>query len=144
LLVFYYLSAIQNPNKALCMIIYNCILLISAIATAACLYYYFKEKTLLRHFIQHSRRHSYNKDIDTSIQQRAKRYLNVCLILLSIMLPLLIQNFVDGFIENNWKWIASFLFIPLAIIAYKNRTDHSKKRPTKWLGVNFTRNAAER
>jgi len=60
------------------------------------------------------------------------------------MLPLLIQNFIDGFIENNWKWVASFLFVPLAIIAYKNRTDHSKKRSTKWLGVNFTRNATER
>jgi len=125
------------------MILYNCILIISAIACAACLYFYIKEKKLLRHFVQHSRRHSYNKEIDTSIQQRAKRHLSLCVVLLLIMLPLLVQNFVEGFIENNWKLIVSFLFIPLAILAYKNFIEHRKNGSTKWFSFSLNRNAAE-
>ena len=110
------------------MILYNCILIITGIASAACYYYYFKEKKLLKHFIQHSRRHTYNKEIDTSIQQRARRYLSICVVLSFVMLPLLVQNFVEGFIENNWKWIATCLSIPMSILTYKNISTSSKKR----------------
>jgi len=125
------------------MILYNCILIISAIACAAYLYFYFKEKKLLRHFIQHSRRHNHNKEIDTSIQQKARRHLSVSVLLVLIMLPLLVQNFVEGFIETNWKWIVSFLFISLAILAYKIFTEYRKKGSTKWFTFSFNRNAAE-
>ena len=125
------------------MILYNSILIISAVGSMACYYYYAKEKKLLRHFIQHSRRHTYNKEIDTSIQQRAKRYLGVCVILAFIMLPLLVQNFIEGFIENNWKWIATCLFIPVTIFTYKNITPNSKSSSTKWFSFSFNRDAAE-
>lgn len=125
------------------MILYNCILIITAIACVACYYYYSKEKRLLRHFVQHSRRHTYNKEIDSSIQQRAKRYLSVCVLMVLIMLPLLVQNFIEGFIENNWKWIATCLFIPLTIFTYKNMTPTSKNGSAKWFSVSFNRDAAE-
>ena len=123
------------------MILYNCILIISLIACAACFYYHSKEKKLLRHFIQHSRRHSYHKDIDALIQQRSKRYLNVCVLLLFIIGPLLVQNFVEGFIENNWKWIIGFLLIPLAIVAYKQVMEMRKNGSR--FGFSFNRNTAE-
>jgi hypothetical protein len=125
------------------MILYNIILIVTAIASAACYYYYFKEKKLLKHFIQHSRRHTYNKEIDTSIQLRARRYLSITIVLLFIMLPLLVQNFVEGFIENNWKWIATCLFIPMTILAYKNVTTNSKNASTKWFSFSFNRNVPE-
>jgi len=141
--IFCYLRAVYNPNKTLRMILYNSLLIISAIASAACYYYYLKEKKLLKHFIQHSRRHTYNKEIDTSIQQRARRYLSVCVVLTFVMLPLLVQNFVEGFIENNWKWLATCLSISLSVLAYKNITTTTKSGSTKWFSFSFNRNATE-
>jgi len=39
--------------------------------------------------------------------------------------------------------IVSFLFIPLAILAYKNFIEHRKNGSTKWFSFSLNRNAAE-
>lgn len=113
------------------MVLYNTLLIAFATASLAYFSYYLKEKKLLKEFMRHSRRHSDNKGIDITIQQKATRYLVFCILLLWITIPFVIQNFVDGFIEQNWKWLISFFSILIIILAYKTINANRKNKITR-------------
>jgi len=125
------------------MVLYNSLLIAFAAASLACYSYYLKEKKLLRQFMRHSRRHTENKDIDITIQQKATRYLTFCVLLFCITIPFIIQNFIKGFIEQNWQWLISFLSIPIIILAYKSISANRKNRTTKGFSLSYNRNASE-
>jgi len=113
------------------MILVNLILFVLIAALGASVHCYYKERKLLKEFVRHSRRHRYHQDIDAIIRQKANRYLSISRILCCIAVPLLIQNFVEGFIERNWKWLLPVLLLLMLLWVYKslfirnNRTNKS-------------------
>jgi hypothetical protein len=119
------------------MVLLNSILFVLTGALIASTYYYYKEKKLLKEFIRQSRRHRYHQDIDAVRRQRANRYLTFSVILLCIAVPLLIENFIEAFIEDNWKWLIPIVCFSVVLRLYKNFTANRNNRIAKSLALSF-------
>ena len=119
------------------MILVNFILFILIAALGASMYYYYKEKKLLKEFVRHSRRHSHHQNIDEIIRQKANRYLSISRILFCVAVPLLIQNFVEGFIENNWKWLLPVVLLSILLWVYRSFGFARNSRVNKSLAISF-------
>jgi hypothetical protein len=77
------------------MILSDVFLIASFVASIAGLYYYSKEKRMLREFMQQSRRHHYHKELDVVMQKKANKYLFLSILFAFISVPLLIQKFIQ-------------------------------------------------
>jgi len=67
----------------------NMLLTVSAIASIVAFYFYQKEKRSLREFIRQSRRHTYHRTLDISMQKKANKYLLVSITFFLISLFML-------------------------------------------------------
>ncbi|MGZ3950850.1 MAG: hypothetical protein ACXVBZ_05615 [Flavisolibacter sp.] len=119
------------------MVFLNSILFILLAALIASTYNYYKEKRLLKEFIRHSRRHRYHQDMDVVRRQKANRYLTLSIILFCIALPLLLENFIQAFIEDNWKWILPVISLSIFLRLYKNYIVNRNNRVAKSLLMSF-------
>jgi uncharacterized membrane protein YdjX (TVP38/TMEM64 family) len=119
------------------MVLLNSILFVLTGALIASTYYYYREKRLLKEFIRQSRRHRYHQDIDAVRRQRASRYLTFSIILFCIAVPLLIENFIEAFIEDNWKWLVAIVCLSVFLRIYRNNTVSRNNRMAKSLAVSF-------
>jgi hypothetical protein len=125
------------------MLLVNSILFVLTGALVASTYYYYKEKRLLKEFIRHSRRHRHHQDMDAARLQRANRYLSFSIVLSCIALPLFIENFVEAFIEENWKWLLPSICLAVFLRLYKNYTVNRNNRLTRSLAVSFENNDSQ-
>jgi hypothetical protein len=71
------------------------ILALSALLSIGAFYYYSKEKKVIREFIQHSRRHTYHKELDAAMQKKAGRYLMLSIGFFLICVFVLVQAFIE-------------------------------------------------
>lgn len=76
------------------MVLTDILLIASIVATITCAHYYSKTKSILREFMQQSRRHHYHRELDAAIEKKAKKYLAFTIICLLISAPLLAQKII--------------------------------------------------
>jgi len=119
------------------MVLLNSILFILTGALIASTYFYYKEKRLLKEFIRHSRRHRYHRDIEALRRQKASRYLTFSIILFCVAMPLLIENFIKDFLEDNWKWVLPLISISIFLRLYRNYNNNRNFRMDKSLAMSF-------
>ena len=119
------------------MVLMNSILVVLIAALIASTYHYFREKRLLSEFIRSSRRHRSHQEMDLVRRQKANRYLSLSIVLLCISVPLLIENFIEGFIGNNWKWLLPVISISIFLRLYRNYMNKRNSRMTKSFAMSF-------
>ena len=119
------------------MVLLNSILFVLAAALIASTSYYYREKRLLKEFMRHSRRHRYHQDLDLVRRQKANRYLTLTIILFCAVVPLLLENFVDDFIENNWKWIIPLVFLSVFARLYRTYIANRNSKMERPLAISL-------
>jgi len=115
----------------------NSFLFVLITAFIASTYHYRREKRLLREFIRSSRRHRSHQEMDLVRRQKANRYLSLSIVLVCITVPLLIENFIEGFIGNNWKWLLPVISISIFLRLYRNYITNRTARMTKSFAMGF-------
>jgi 4-hydroxybenzoate polyprenyltransferase len=83
---------------------------------------------LLREFLQHSRRHRHHQHLAVSRRQKANRYFMLSILSLFLAIPFLLQNFIENFLEENWKWLLVVISISAIVWTYKLIANNRKNK----------------
>gem|GEM_PF-2610617 len=128
-------SVSPNENKAYGVVeFFTCCLTAAFIAST---YHFYKEKRLLREFIRSSRRHRYHQEMDGARRQKANRYMTLSVILFIIALPLLVENLIENFLEDNWKWLLPVIGLSVFLLVFRSYLNNRNYRMTKSLVMGF-------
>ena len=119
------------------MVLLNSVLFVLTAAFIASTYHYYKEKRLLREFIRSSRRPRYHQEMDGARRQKANRYMTLSVILFIIALPLLVENLIENFLEDNWKWLLPVIGLSVFLLVFRSYLNNRNYRMTKSLVMGF-------
>lgn len=119
------------------MVLLNSVLFVLTAAFIASTYHYYKEKRLLREFIRSSRRHRHHQDMDGARRQKVNRYMTLSVILFIIALPLLVENLIENFLEDNWKWLLPVICLSVFLLVFRSYSNNRNYRMTKSLVIGF-------
>ncbi|HEY6955648.1 MAG TPA: hypothetical protein VI385_10425 [Flavisolibacter sp.] len=119
------------------MVLLNSLLFVLTAAFIASTYHFYKEKRLLREFIRSSRRHRYHQEMDGARRQKANRYMTLSVILFIIALPLLVENLIENFLEDNWKWLLPVIGLSVFLLVFRSYSNNRNYRMTKSLVMGF-------